>query len=60
VQESQRNFASYLIAQGADLLTVWNLGGHRSIQITANVYGHLLPNRKAEAMALWDALETAS
>jgi site-specific recombinase XerD len=60
VQESQRNFASYLIAQGADLLTVWNLCGHRSIQITANVYGHLLPNRKTEAMALWDALETAS
>ena len=55
----RHSFASYLIAHGADLLTVRDLMGHRSIQVTANVYGHLFPNRKADAMALWDALETA-
>jgi integrase len=50
-------FASYLIANGADLLTVRDLCGHRSIQVTANTYAHLFPNRKAEAMAVWDRLE---
>jgi integrase len=60
IHDLRHSFASFLIAQGADLLTVRDLCGHRSIQITADVYGHLFPRRKVEAMAAWDALGAVS
>lgn len=56
----RHSFASFLIHRGFDLLTVRDLCGHKSIQITANVYGHLFPDRKAEAMGAWDALDKAT
>lgn len=61
IHDLRHSFASYLIAQGADLLTVKELCAHKSTQIMADVYGHLFPRRKVEAMATWDRLQdTAS
>ena len=41
--------ASYLLAQGVDLKTVSVILGHSSIQITADVYGHIEPELKRDA-----------
>ena len=42
-------FASWLIGNGESLAYVKEQLGHRSIQITVDTYGHLIPgaNRKA-------------
>ena len=36
--------ASYLIAAGADDMTLQAVIGHSDVRTTKNVYGHLLPN----------------
>ena len=42
-------FASMLIAQGESPKYVSDQLGHSSVQITFDIYGHLLPQAKAEA-----------
>ena len=41
----RHNFASHLIINGADLLSVSKLMSHENIQTTIRYYGHLLPNQ---------------
>lgn len=41
-------FASKLIAKGKDLKFIQSCMGHADIQLTLNVYGHLLKDREAE------------
>jgi integrase len=45
-------FASKLISKGANPATVRELLGHSSIQMTMDLYVHLFPNQKTEAVAL--------
>jgi integrase len=40
--------ASLLIAQGVPLKTVSDILGHSSIQVTSDIYGHTLPDRKRD------------
>lgn len=54
-------FASGLIAQGCDVVTVQRAMGHRSATITLDIYGHLWPNaedrtRKAASTFMAEAL----
>jgi integrase len=56
--ELRHSAASLLLAQGVPLKTVSELLGHSSIRVTADVYGHLLDDARAEAAtamesALW-------
>lgn len=44
----RHNFASQLIAKGADLLTVSKLMAHTNIQTTIKHYGHLVQNKAKE------------
>jgi site-specific recombinase XerD len=39
----RHNFASWLIMQGTDLLTVAKLMGHKDIKMIVDHYGHLQP-----------------
>ena len=48
----RHTFASRLLERRADLFTVSRLLGHTSIKTTADVYGHLSPDRAEEAVAL--------
>jgi integrase len=48
--------ASLLIASGADLRTVMGVLGHSQIRITADTYGHLLPQVLADAAERMDVL----
>lgn len=48
----RHTFASRLLAKRVDLFTVSRLLGHTSIKTTADVYGHLSPDRAEEAIAL--------
>ena len=41
-------FASKLIAKGEDLKFIQTSMGHADIQITLNVYGHLLKDKEAK------------
>lgn len=43
-------FASHLIMQGVDLLTVSRYLGHSDIKVTEKFYGHLIPGHYREAI----------
>lgn len=47
--ELRHSAASLLIAQGVPLKTISEMLGHSSIRVTADVYGHLLDDARAEA-----------
>ncbi len=47
--ELRHSAASLLLAMGVPLKLVSDVLGHSSIRITADVYGHLLDDAKAEA-----------
>ena len=49
----RHSYASFLIQAGASLAYVWDQLGHSSIQVTVDVYGHLVP---ADNIAWTDAL----
>lgn len=51
--------ASLLLAQGVPLKVVSDLLGHTRISITADLYTHVLPSMKREAMDLMDRILTA-
>ena len=42
-------FATFLLDQGEELRTVMELLGHSTIRITADTYGHVLPQRARDA-----------
>lgn len=43
IHDLRHSHAAYLISQGIPLLAVSRRLGHASVQVTASVYGHLLP-----------------
>lgn len=49
-------FASKLIASGKDLKFIQSAMGHADIQMTLNVYGHLLSDREAEHCEMAEGL----
>ena len=53
----RHNFASRLVMDGVDLLTVSKLMGHTDIQTTIQHYAHLQPNRSRDVV---DAFASAS
>ena len=55
IHDLRHSHASWLIAAGIDLLTVSRRLGHESIQTTASVYGHLLPDQMQRAAAAAEA-----
>lgn len=52
-------FASLLLAQGVELKLVSELLGHSSIRITGDIYAHVMPAAKDEAIDLLDNLLNA-
>ncbi len=55
LHDLRHTFASLLIQQGAPLLYVKEQMGHHSIQVTADIYGHLVPGgNRAEVDRLDD------
>jgi integrase len=60
LHDLRHTFASLLIQQGAPLLYVKEQMGHHSIQVTADIYGHLVPGgNRAEVDRLDDPGEHA-
>lgn len=53
-------FASLLLAQGVELKVVSELLGHSSIQITGDIYAHVLPKLKQQAVDLLDTILTGT
>lgn len=53
--ELRHSAASLLIAQGVPLKTISEMLGHSSIRVTADVYGHLLDDARAEAATAMEA-----
>jgi Phage integrase family len=51
LHDLRHGFASLLIDQGNDLKMVSEALGHSTIQITADLYGHLFPSKLAKAMS---------
>ena len=47
----RHNFASWLVMQGTDLLTVAKLMGHKDIKMIVDHYGHLQPNTAAMSVS---------
>jgi site-specific recombinase XerD len=56
----RHTFASYMVMSGADLVTVQQLLGHGSINMTMR-YSHLAPKHRAQAIKVLDsAFSTAT
>ncbi|HWK30121.1 MAG TPA: site-specific integrase [Solirubrobacter sp.] len=55
LHESRHTCASGLIASGANAKTIQKVMGHASIQVTFDVYGHLMPGGLDEALDAFDA-----
>jgi len=57
MRHSRHFFASMLIAQGESAKYVCDQMGHRSVQFTLDIYGHLFPQaRQAASSKLEDAM----
>ena len=48
-----------MIAAGVNAKALQTFGGHSSIQVTVDLYGHQMPDSESEAAALLDASLTA-
>ena len=48
----RHSFATRLLEKGADIKTVSELLGHKSIQITLDIYGHVSADLKSKTIAL--------
>lgn len=53
----RHTFGSYLILKGTDIKTVSELLGHSSIEITLNIYIHVINAQKASAIKLFDNIK---
>lgn len=58
IHDLRHTYASLALQRGVPLLVVSRQLGHASIAITADVYGHLLPDATKEAAAAWEAILT--
>jgi integrase len=56
VYDLRHSAATFLLASGADLRSVMEQLGHSQIHLTANVYGHVLAERKQELAAIMGRL----
>lgn len=54
IHSMRHSFATRLLEKGADIKTVSELLGHRSIQITLDIYGHVSANLKKQTISLLD------
>jgi integrase len=53
-------YASYLVSEGADIVTVSEMLGHHSAAFTLNTYAHLMPSATDRIRAIIDRRETGS
>lgn len=53
----RHTFGSYLILKGVDIKTVSELLGHSSIEITLNIYVHIINAQKASAIKLFNNVQ---
>jgi integrase len=60
IHDLRHTFASLLIQQGESLAYVKEQLGHHSIQMTVDVYGHLVPGGNRQAVDKLDGLENAT
>jgi integrase len=61
LHEARHTCASIMIAAGVNAKAITDYLGHSSIEVTFDLYGHLMPGNEAEAVALIDAyLERAN
>jgi integrase len=54
----RHTYASLALQRGVPLLVVSRQLGHSSISITADIYGHLLPDATREAATAWESILT--
>lgn len=54
IHATRHTFASYLLSGGADLFYVSKMLGHANIQMTSDVYGHLVPDRDRSIINIID------
>jgi hypothetical protein len=60
LHEARHTYASLMIAAGVNAKALSEFMGHSSIQVTLDLYGHLMPGAESEAASLLDTLlETA-
>lgn len=55
-RHSRHTYASLALQRGVPLLVVSRQLGHASIAITADIYGHLVPDATREAAEAWEAI----
>lgn len=54
IHSMRHSFATRLLEKGADIKTVSNLLGHKSIKITLDIYSHVSPDLKVKTISLLD------
>ena len=60
IHDLRHTFASHLVQAGESLSYVQQQMGHSSIQVTADVYAHLIPGANRAAVDRLDAIPAAS
>lgn len=60
LHEARHTFASMMIASGANPKVIQAVMGHATIEMTFDIYGHLMPGGLEEAAAAADAYITAA
>ena len=54
VHTARHTFASMMLAENIPVSYVSKILGHSSIQMTVDIYGHLLPDRDKSAVNIFD------
>jgi hypothetical protein len=54
------SFATLLIAQGVHLSVIKEIFGHSQISVTADIYGHVLPETQPPALGAGESSEDAT